>query len=220
MRGALLWLAMIGAVWPPLLRAETPESAPPLPAAPPWVVGVRSGYTTLPNFVLGALFERYKPVNGLFVEGVGAHRFKGFTLYWSLSVTHAMAEKGIWQRSSAKTPNEVEIGATFVAADAVFDWEVSLHRRLALHFGAGLGLGALFGTIQSQECQIANLAGVPVCNPIAPPRDRISESAWPLFPVLHLVAGARVNVSDRWSLRVDFDFRNAFGVALGVFYAL
>jgi hypothetical protein len=211
---------MVGAVWPALTHAETTESAPPLAAAHLWAVGVRSGYTTIPNFILGAIFNRYKPVNGFFVEGVGARRIKGFTLYMSLSVTHAMAEKGIWQRSEAKTPNDVEIGATFVAADAVFDWEVSLHRRLALHFGAGLGLGALFGTIKSQECQIAYLAGVPICNPTAPPRDRIAESAWPIFPVLHLVAGARVNVAERFSLRVDFDFRNAFGVALGVFYEL
>jgi hypothetical protein len=182
-----------------------------------WAAGVRGGYTTVPNFVLGAFFSRYMPVNGYFLEGVAVRKLKSLRIHASLTATRGSADSGVWQRGPTKTPNEVFVNVTFLSADALFDWEVPLHRRFAFHFGAGVGLGVLFGTISSYECQ--NLAGACVYPQGQAPRDRKAEG-WPLYPVLHLVAGARVNLTQELSLRADFDFRNAFGVALGLFYEI
>jgi hypothetical protein len=194
----------------PALAASAPER--------PWAVGLRGGYTGIPNFVLGGLFDRYQPVSGYYLEAVAARRIRSFTLYASVTATRAGADTGVWQRGPTKIPNEVAINVTFLSADALFDWEIPLHPRFAFHFGAGVGLGALFGTITSKEC--ANLAGSCIITPTTPTRDRVAEDAWPLYPVLHLVAGARVNLVERLSLRVDFDFRNAFGFGLGVFWEI
>jgi hypothetical protein len=184
----------------------------------PWGVGFRGGYTTIPNFILGGFFDKYVPVNGYFLEGVASRKFGSFTLYASLTATRATADKGIWQRGPTKTPSEVVIDLSFVSADAVFDWELRLHKRFAFHFGAGLGMGFLFGTLSSQDCNF--IGGACVFIQGQPPKDQKAESGWPIYPVLHLVAGARIDLAEQWSLRVDFDFRNAFGVALGVFYEI
>jgi hypothetical protein len=210
------WLVVAVLLWPALAAAEATLARPW--TEQPWAVGVRGGYTTIPNFLLGALFTRYVPVNGFFLEGVAARRIRGFTLYASLTGTRAQADKGVWQRGPTKTPNDVTLDIAFLSADALFDWEWRLHRRFALHLGAGVGLGFLFGTISSQEC--TNLAGACIIAPNTPTRDRKAEDGWPIYPVLHLVAGARIDLAAGWSMRVDFDFRNAFGVALGVFYEL
>lgn len=219
-------LAHSSAMSPP--REPTPGRLGPTPqpsAAPAdrfperdWAVGLRSGYTTIPNAVLGAIFARYKPINGWFLEGVAVRKWRGFRIYASMTGTRAQADTGVWQRGPTKTPNEVSIDVGFFSMDAVFDWEVRLHKRFAFHFGAGLGIGFLFGTISSKEC--ANLAGACIYLPNAPTRDRKAEDGWPLYPVLHLVAGTRIDLIDRLSLRVDFDFRNAFGFGLGLFWEI
>lgn len=214
----------------PSLGAPTPGPTPsptPSAAAGPrreaaWGIGLRSGYTTIPNFILGSLFDKYKPVNGWFIEAVASRRIKGLTLLLSMTGTFASADKGVWQRGPTKTPNDVAIDLGLWSADAVFDYEVRLHSRFALHFGAGIGLGALFGTISSTECAFVMIGNVQTCrtDPNQPPRDRKAEDSWPLYPILHVVAGARVDLWDRLSLRIDFDFRNAFGLGVGLFWEL
>lgn len=197
-----------------------PVTAPP-PPAHPWSVGLRSGYTTIPNFVLGGLFDLYKPVNGYFIEAVGGRKMKAFTLYTSLSVTRAGADTGAWWRGDPKIPNNVVIDVTFLGFEALFDWEVRFHRQFALHFGAGVGFGFLFGTIASQDCVLdVTRTRCQQPAPGAPTRDRIAEDAWPIYPVLHLVAGAHIDLAYGLSVRIDFDFRNAFGFGIGLLYAI
>ena len=219
MRTPSLALAATLCCVPALAAADPqPDLAARFEAEHPWSVGLRSGYTTIPNMILGGLYTRYMPVNGWFLEGVGARKIGGFTLYTSLAVTRAQADTGIWQRDQFKTPNEVSLDIAFLSAEALFDWEVPLHKVFGFHFGAGVGLGFLFGTISSKECQ--NLAGACIYTPSSPTRDRKAEDGWPIYPVLHLVAGVRFHVVEKLFINVDFDFRNAFGFGIGVFYTL
>ena len=227
-----VWVVASSGAWAQLSPVAPAPIATPLPtAAAPvvdassksvWGLGLRSGYTTIPNFILGSLFERYKPINGWFIEAVASRRVKGLTLLLSMTGTFASADRGIWQRGPTKTPNDVSIDIGLWSADAVFDYEVRLHSRFALHFGAGIGLGALFGTISSHECALGMLGNVTTCtfDQSQPSRDRKAEDSWPLYPILHVVAGMRIDLWDRLSMRVDFDFRNAFGLGVGFFWEL
>lgn len=223
LRSALLDDAAMAAL--PRASATSADSPFPAPVAEPnpWSVGLRTGYTTIPNAILGALLTQYMPVNGWFIEGVAGRRMKGFTLYLSLSGTLVGSDRGIWQRGPTKTPNDVSLSLGLLAADALFDWEVRLHKRFAFHFGAGLGIGILFGTINSIECTNATAIGINQCSlpgTTPPVRDRKAEDSWPVYPILHLVAGAHIDLIDKLALRIDFDFRNAFGLGIGLFYQL
>jgi len=200
-------------------ESASPFASPPA-AANPWSVGIRSGYATIPNGILGALYDHYMPVNGYFVEAVVGRKWKGLTIYTGLTVTHLGADHGIWQRSALKTPNGLDIDVTMLSAEALFDWEVRLHKRFAFHFGAGIGLGGLFGSVSSKDCTSVNfITGQCTTSPNEPTKDKLADG-WPVYPVLHLTIGVHIDLIEKLALRVDFDFRNAFGFGLGLFYTL
>ncbi len=200
--------------------ASSPFQAPP-PEANPWSVGIRSGYTTIPNAILGAFFDKYMPVNGWFLETVVGRKVKGFTVYTGLTVTRASSDPGTWQRSAAKLPEQSSIDFAVFSAEALFDWEVRLHPRFAFHFGAGIGIGGAIGSISSQGCSFVVVNGALRCQPndSSAIRDKLNEG-WPIYPILHLVAGTKINIIEKLALTIDFDFRNAFGIGFGIFYAI
>ena len=204
---------------PPPDTSSPFKARPNTPVANPWSIGIRSGYTTVPNAILGGFFDKYMPVNGYFFEAVVGRKIRGFTLYTGLTATRAQADRGIWQRNLNKLPDEISMDFTVLSVEALFDWEVRLHPRFAFHFGAGLGIGGLIGSISSQQCTQINNTGSCAFIPGAPTKDKASEGI-PLYPILHLVAGTRIQLVDKLALTVDFDFRDAFGIAFGIFYAL
>jgi len=197
--------------------SSSPFKAPP-PEANPWSVGIRTGYTTIPNAILGAFFDSYMPVNGWFLEAVVGRKIKGFTLYTGLTFTRVQSDKGTWQRSAQKLPDQISMDFVIISAEALFDWEVRLHQRFAFHFGAGIGFGGLVGSISAVGCtKVNNTICLP--NENAPTKDKAAEG-FPIYPVLHLVAGTKINIIEKLALTIDFDFRNAFGIGFGLFYTL
>lgn len=177
-------------------------------------MGVRGGYTLIPDFIMSAIMSKFQSTSGGYVDVFGTRQWRSVALHFGTSFTRFGAPTGIWQRNPQKIPNLVVVSANFLAFEAMADWEIRAHRKVAFHGGIGAGIGFAFGTIESDEVDNAGRV-IPGTH-----RNRLQEDGWPIYPVLRWVLGWRFDLADHAVLRLDFDFRNTFGFALGFTYEI
>lgn len=197
---------------------------------PEYGVGLRLRGVFEPAFMMN-LFVEEQTSGGLFKPGFGLelNRRKGdFELvlgfeYESLSPSDGYwLEKGDDGTSPGQTPDFVDFdGLSWFTTDLTFMFHSPMSEKVAFRYGAGFGLGIVFGdalqtdtnctgTDFENDCTLDTGGGAQVNDPADIP---------PVFPVVNLILGAQFRPSRQVSINVETGLRTLFFFGIsGTYY--
>lgn len=193
---------------------------PEEPEGPSHVFIIGSGrWATVPKELFGLFFEEAQAYNApsiaLGVElGPDDGTVWGFELNW----TPLVPAYGNWLQKG-KTPDSAtyaESGLHMISLDAAYRRHWAFTKAFGAFVGAGLGVGFLVGNIETTDVLPTCVAPVAKCAhwPRATRRD--AELPTRVMPILHLLAGLQVKVTDEIVIRLQGGFRDVFYLGLGV----
>jgi hypothetical protein len=252
---------------PPPAAAPAPEPAPapsptPAPTAAPDLKGPfkpRTPYAVglyiRPAFVTEAMLAPYLDVRTSMESAmVGAqfiYRRRTFDVVTSLDFTYLPVRDGNYLGKGNPPDLDTKYvefrSLSFLSADVAILGHNNLTRWLEIFYGAGLGIGIVFGdvlvTTNFTGCTAANAADIAACHPLgvdltspnreqqlaateAPgqrdtaqnPHRHSAPEKPPVMGVLNIQAGFRFRLAPRWTLQVEGGFRNAAFVGVGGHY--
>jgi hypothetical protein len=197
---------------------------------PEYGVGLRLRGVFEPAFMMN-LFVEEQTSGGMFHPGFGLelNRRKGdFELVLGFEYENVSPDDGYWLEkgddgtSPGQTPDFVDFdGLSWFTTDLTFMFHSAMSEKVAFRYGAGFGLGIVFGdalqtdtncsgTDFENDCTLDMGGGAQVNDPADIP---------PVFPVVNLILGAQFRPSRAVSINVETGLRTLFffGVS-GTYY--
>jgi hypothetical protein len=197
---------------------------------PEYGVGLRLRGVFEPSFMMN-LFVEDQTSGGMFHPGFGLelNRRKGeFELVLGFEYENLSPDDGFWREkgddgtSPGQTPDFIEFdGLSWFTTDLTFMFHSPINDKVAFRYGAGFGLGIVFGdalqndtnctgTDFENDCTLDMSAGAQKNDPADIP---------PVFPVVNLLVGAQFRPSRAVSINIETGLRTIFffGVS-GTYY--
>lgn len=198
-------------------QIEQPAPEPAKPGEDRWGVSAHGRVTTIPDFILDAIFEDHPGYlgasAGLSVEYGDPHDTQWvFQLDWTSVVFPNYNWREVAVPAGAAT--YAEIALHFISVDFTYRGSTHLAGPLWLTYGGGLGLGGLVG--DSHTAEVLPTCTEPIQNCPAWRRVTHKEPELPtdVLPVLHVTTGLLVDLGDSGLMRLELGFRNAFYLGL------
>jgi hypothetical protein len=189
-------------------------------------VGVRLRNVRIPESLL-ELFVEDAPGGGSNV-GFGLEFIRSkenFDIAVGLEYESLATEEGIWVKKGEPIPqneaDKVEFdGFGWVGVDASFIWHTEVHEKVALRYGAGIGLGFILGDVLRTDF-VCSTSDPATCSqkPNAEHVRDPEEDVPPVFPIVNLLVGAQFRPTDKITINVEGGIRTVpyVGVSFGYF---
>jgi hypothetical protein len=216
------------------LGDEAPEpgavKAPSLPPSPAtqFGVGARARYVFLPEGMLELFLEDVP--SGVSTAGFGlelVRRRGGFDIVLGLEYENIAPDEGLYleKGDTPGEPGENPDLVTFdnfslLGLDVEFLWHTEIVPKVALRYGAGIGVAAVLGELRQTDTRCTTIGDIDSCivDPTAEQQNEKSEDVPPVVPVVNVLVGARVELAPQLSLNVEAGFRNLFYAGVGTTY--
>ncbi|HVV50302.1 MAG TPA: hypothetical protein VHO06_11625 [Polyangia bacterium] len=232
---------------PPVPAAPVPDesaAAPGAPKAPPvdlgeeiplqrpadlsYGVAARLVWVSVPSWLLNAFTKNNVPLSS-WGTGVQLFRRKGnFEIALAFNYQNMSPPSGNWLGSN----NDPTTDASFLqfhnfalyGFDASFIWHAFFTNWFGMHYGAGIGVGILGGSIERTKnlsgCTAQNVGNPSLCTP--GPNSTTAEltDVPAAVPIVNAVLGVdfRVPTLRGWEARIEGGFYDAFFLGGGVGY--
>ena len=197
---------------------------------PEYGVGLRLRGVFEPAFMMN-LFVEEQTSGGMFHPGFGLelNRRKGeFELVLGLEYENVSPDDGYWLEkgddgvSPGQFPDFVEFdGLSWFTADLTFMFHTLMSEKVAFRYGAGFGLGIVFGDALQTDSTCTGPNFDEQCTPITGGGGQINDPADipPVFPVVNLILGAQFRPSKKVSINVEGGLRTLFFFGIsGTYY--
>lgn len=161
-------------------------------------VGLRLRNVRIPNGLLELFVER--AAGGASHIGIGAEfvRHKeNFEIVVGIEYDSLAAEDGVWVDKGDMIPQDDADRVEFqdfgwITIDASFIWHTPVHDKVALRYGAGVGLGFIRGEVLRTD-QVCSTSDPNDCENQQGGQVRVPEDDIPpVFPVINLLVGAQI----------------------------
>jgi len=191
-----------------------------------WGVGARLRYVFMPRSILNLFVDQSQPMSSV---GFGAQlvRRKGdFDVIFALEYEGVAADEGFWTEnggnpSQGDTDYVTFDGFALLGLDVGFVWHKSLHPRVDLRYGAGVGLGFVLGDYTQIDAScpgITDTGNVNDSTCTRLPTSETNKNKPPVVPIVNVLIGARIKANDQISINVEFGFRDMFFLGVGSDY--
>jgi hypothetical protein len=229
--------------------AETEVTRPPDLS---YGVATRLRWVSVPKWLLNAFTTQNMPVSS-WASALEVFRRKGdFEFAFSIGYQNMTPPDGNWLGKGNKAATDVDYvqvrGLGFLGLDVSFIWHSFITDWFGLHYGAGLGIATIFGTVNrtsNSGCTDANAGDITMCHPVGVnpgntavtidrqiqnlgtgPDDpnnphRFSDPNVPGFlPIVNLVLGVdfRLPRTRGWEAKIEGGFYDAFFLGGGIGY--
>lgn len=189
-----------------------PTAAAPAAPTVQWGLGVRARNVRLPQFVAELFVDRAPGSGSNFGLGLELVRRRGdVELQLGFEYEQLSMTKGIWIEKGKPIPeNEVDFvefdGFGWFSLEATALLHTPLSKHFALRYGAGLGLGVLFGEVTHVDrgctdstvdsCTVETMGGA-----------KIPYDLPPVLPVINAVFGAQIRPVENMTINVEAGIR-------------
>jgi hypothetical protein len=150
------------------------EEGAPRPADLSYGVGARLRWVSIPRWMLNLFTKTNVPLSS-WATALEVFRRKGdFEFIVSVGYQNMSPGDGNWLGKSHDASVDTDYvqfkGLGFVGLDASFVWHTAFNDWFGMHYGAGIGLGIVTGSIQRTSnfsgCTDANAGDVSRCHPL------------------------------------------------------
>jgi hypothetical protein len=206
-------------------------------------MGLRGRVVSMPGWMLGLFTKNNVPLLTLGHVGLELfRRHKNFQLMVSLSYQNMSPANGNWLGIDHDAATDVKYiqfkGLALYAIDVSFIWQTMFTDWIGMHYGAGIGVAYVAGSIQHNDstvgCNDGNVSNLEQCHPpgvtcangsctpdsaLQAGRGSYSEVP-PAVPIVNVVLGVdfRVPSIRGWEAKIEGGFYDAFFVGAGVGY--
>jgi hypothetical protein len=150
------------------------DQGAPRPADLSYGAAARLRWVSVPRWLLNIFTKQNVPLSSYAVAGEFFRRKGEFEFAVSLGYQNMSPADGNWlgkTNNAATDTDYVQIrGLGFVGLDASFIWHTWVNDWFGLHYGAGLGIAWIFGSIyrtsDGSNCTDANAGNVNLCHPV------------------------------------------------------
>lgn len=224
--------ALGGNAWAQAVLEDPAASLPGAPAAvtsegpaTEWGLGIRLRNVRIPQAMVELFVDRATAGGSNYGIGVDLVRRKAdFEVQLGVEYEKLSMDKGIWIESGKPIPeNEADFvefnDFGWFTLEATFLFHTPLTKILALRYGAGAGVGVLFGDVthvdrgcessDPESCTIETNGG-----------QKIAYDLPPVMPVLNAVVGLQVRPIEKMTINVEGGIRTLpfFGVSGSYFF--
>jgi hypothetical protein len=176
-------------------------------------VGLRLRNVRIPRSLLELFVEQ--AAGGGSHLGIGAEfvRHKdNFEITVGIEYDSLAAGDGVWVDKGESIPQDtadrVEFdGFSWITIDAAFIWHSKVHEKVALRYGAGIGLGFIRGEVLRTDV-VCTTSDPSSCRNqpggmVREPEDAIP----PVFPVVNLLAGVQIRPVEKVAINLEVGIR-------------
>jgi hypothetical protein len=187
-------------------------------------VGLRLRNVRIPNALLELFVEQAAGGGSNFGFGLEFVRHKAnFEIAVGIEYESLAVGEGVWVDKGEMIPQDdadrVEFdGFGWVTVDAAFIWHTKVHEKVALRYGAGIGLGLIRGEVLRTDV-VCTTSDPSSCNNqpggmVREPEDAIP----PVFPVINLLAGAQIRPVEKIAINIEAGIRTIPYVGTTIVY--
>jgi hypothetical protein len=197
---------------------------------PEYGVGLRLRGVFEPAFMMN-LFVEEQTSGAMFHPGFGLelNRRKGdFELVLGFEYENVSPDDGYWLEkgddgvSPGQYPDFIDFdGLSWFTTDLTFMFHSAMSEKVAFRYGAGFGLGIVFGDALQTDSTCTGTDFDNDCTPITGGGGQIDDPADipPVFPVVNLILGMQFRPSRSVSINVETGIRTLFFFGLsGTYY--
>jgi hypothetical protein len=183
-------------------------------------VGLRLRGVFVPKGMLELFVEEAS--SGVFHPGFGLEltRRKGeFELVLGFEYENVSPEDGFWLEKGddpvvpGQSPDFVDFeGLGWFTADLTFAFQSAINDMVAFRYGAGFGLGLVFGDALQTDSVCTGSDIENDCTPITGGGGQIRDPADipPVFPVVNLLVGAQIKPTKKMTINIEGGLRTLF----------
>ena len=191
----------------------------------------RTRFITVPDFILGAFFDRNEStwdgeVNMAFGLEFTYQNVGSYDLVFSVDWTNLATPNGYWLESDDPLDNAdfTENTLSLISIDASIYWYTDLAKEVAIYYGAGLGLGILLGDLHKTdidyECakeEGRNSVNIGDCPTQSYAPRKKEDDVPPVVPLINVTLGFKFTIADHFVIKLEGGFKGYFfgGLALG-----
>jgi len=194
-------------------------------------IGLRMRYVFMPEGML-ELFLEDAP-SGMAHVGFGLEivRRKGnFDIVVGLEYENIAPDDGLYLESGdvpgtpggGMNPDETEFDSfALLGADVSFIWHAQIVPKVDFRYGAGIGIGAVLGSIYQTDTNCSVQGDINSCTPITGGGGDIhvkNEDVPPVVPIVNVLIGTRIEVAPQLTLNIEGGFRDVFYLGAGTTY--
>jgi opacity protein-like surface antigen len=195
---------------------------------PEYGVGLRLRGVFVPKGLLELFVEEAS--SGVFHPGFGLelNRRKGdFELVLGLEYEKVSPKDGYWLEKGddpevpGQAPDLVEFeGLSWFTVDLTFAFRSDINEQLSFRYGAGFGLGLVFGEAYQTDSVCTGRNIQEDCTPITGGGGQIRDPAGipPVFPVVNLLAGLQYRPTEKMTVNLEAGMRTLFFFGLSSSY--
>ncbi len=242
---------------PATMRAKPVEPTPPGgvakdPNAPrtPYALGVHIRPLIVTSDMLAPYLDARTSMESVAVGIEFIYRRRTFDVVTSLDFSWLPVHDGNYLGKGNPVDLDTKYtefrNLSFLSVDVAIIGHNDLTKWLEIRYGAGLGLGIVFGDVlvtTNNGCTTATVNDIAACHPLGvdltspnketqlaateapgqkdtaqnPHRHSASEKP-PAMAVINILAGFRFKLAPRWSIQVEGGFRNSAFVGVGAHY--
>lgn len=213
-------VALGGDAWAQAVLDGDPAAA--LPGEPPaavaegpateWGLGIRLRNVRIPQGLVELFVDRASGGGSDYGVGVDLVRRKAdFEVQLGVEYEKLSMDKGIWIESGKPIPeNEADFvefnDFGWFTLEATFLFHTSLTKNLALRYGAGAGVGVLFGDVTHVDrgCESSDPES---CTVETNGGQKIAYDLPPVMPVLNAVIGLQVRPIEKMTINIEGGIR-------------
>jgi hypothetical protein len=197
-----------------------------------WGVGGRIRYVFMPKAVLNLFVDQSQSMTSVGFGLQGIRRKGDFDIVFGFEYENIAADTGYWTESGGDpsmgdTDYVTFDGFGLLGLDIGFIWhqkiaEFGAAGRVDFRYGAGIGIGFLLGDyIQTDAvCSVTRVDQVndTTCPPSMRGASVTNDSKPPVVPIVNVLVGSRVKVTDEIAINVELGFRDVFFFGVGSDY--
>jgi len=214
---------------PAALEPAAEEAEPVLllgPNAVRWGAGVRLRWVFMPTAVMNLFLDHSTPMSSVGFGAQAIRRKGNFDIAFGLEYENVSPSNGYYVESGGNPalPEDNDFvtfdGLAVLGLDASFIWHAPIAKRVDFRYGAGIGIGFVFGDIYQADasCTGPDLsAGSPTCTHVMGLGPK-SNDVPPVVPIVNVLLGTRIKVNDQINVNVEGGFRDVFYLGVGSDY--
>ncbi|HET6610611.1 MAG TPA: hypothetical protein VFG83_01415 [Kofleriaceae bacterium] len=182
-------------------------------------VGLRLRQVYVPEALIELFVEDAS--SGVSHTGFGGEvirRHGNFELSLGIEYEHINPDDGLWLEKGdtpgepGESPDFVEFdGFGWVDADVTFAWHKPINDVLAFRYGAGFGLGIIFGDVLQTDTLCQPGGNINSCDPVesgAQGQYKDNADLPPVFPVINLLAGLQLRPVENLTIDIEVGLRS------------